>query len=89
MMKAKFEFYLEDFPDIEAYYLSQYGYGIYIALKAVDSSLCDRERYPITENDLIICKTINKPIKDIYSISDRFKVEDIGEIVSVCKDIKL
>lgn len=88
-MKAKLEFCLEDFPDIEAYYLNQYGQGVYVALKAADNTLCNRERYPIMENDIVICKTMNRPIKEIYNICDKLKLEDIGEVISVSKDIRL
>lgn len=88
-MKAKYLFCLDKYSAIEEYYFNQYGCGFYFVLQAIDNSFENHLRHPILENDVIICKAKGKPVKQIYDICDRLKVEDFGEVVSISKDIGL
>lgn len=88
-MKAKFLFCTELYPFFDNYYRQIYGDNKYAVLLALDDSLKNKNRHPICTNDLVICRLIDKPTKEIYNICDRLKVEDVGEVISVCRDIKL
>lgn len=87
--KAEFLFHLQDFPQIESYYFSEYGFGEYIALRVTNDIFSNSERYPIEEGDILICFVEYKHIKYSYEITKDNTVKGLGKIVSVCKDMKL
>ncbi|MFV0537324.1 MAG: hypothetical protein ACK5M3_08115 [Dysgonomonas sp.] len=88
-MQAKYLFRLEEYPDLELWYMSTYGCGLFIVLEALDDSFADRERHPIMKNDLLICKATIEPTRLIYEVSEDFNISDLGKITSISKDMKL